>query len=59
MTEYKFPVCKAQRQFEDLCKSLIKIASDLKPEQLDDLHEYALQLYKERNDRIIKRWDNR
>ena len=59
MANFNFPICRQQKQFEDICKSLIKIASELQMEQLEDLHEYALQLFGERFDNIHIPWNER
>jgi len=59
MANFNFPVCRQQKQFEDICKSLIKIASELQGTQLDDLHEYALKLFDERFDSVHIPWDER
>jgi len=37
----------------------MKIMSDLQEEQQNDLHEYALQLWQERNDSTHKTWNER
>lgn len=59
MQEYQFPISRQQKQFETLAKSLIKILADLQEVQQNDLHEYALQLWTERNNLTHKRWDER
>ena len=59
MHEYQFPKSRQQREFENLCKSIMKIMSELQEWQQNDLHEYALQLHKERYDRVKRTWDNR
>ena len=59
MQEYQFPKSRQQRDFENLCKSIMKIMSDLQEEQQNDLHEDALQLWQERNDRTHKTWNER
>lgn len=57
--EIKIPVSRQEKQFNDLCRTLLKLTADLQEEQQNDLLEYAFQLHKERHDLKHIKWDER
>lgn len=52
----EFPKCKAQEQFEDLAKELIKIIATFSDEQQTAVFEYAqaIKLENNKNNRRVK-----
>lgn len=44
MRQINFPITKAQKEFEDLAKTLLKTMAELTPEKQIDILEYAMKL---------------
>lgn len=53
MRQYQMPVCKQQKQFEDLAQTLLKTAAQLSDDRQSLLLEYAMKLaYEERQEEV-------
>ena len=53
MRQYQMPVCKQQKQFEDLVQTLLKTAAQLSDDRQSLLLEYAMKLaYEERQEEV-------
>lgn len=51
MKQFTFPITKAQKDFEDYAKTLLKAMADLSPEKQVELVEYAMELaYEEKHE---------
>lgn len=50
------PKSRQQKEFEQMAQELIKVLADLQEDQQITLFEYAIQLYKERHNRIFTDW---
>lgn len=57
--EIKLPQSRQEKQFIDLCRTLLKITADLQEVQQNDLLEYAMKLHSERHDLKHIKWNER
>ena len=48
---YSFPMCRQQKDFEDLAKELVKIMADMEYNQQIEVFEYAQKVYADRNNK--------
>lgn len=56
MNNITMPKSRQQKEFEQMAQELVKVLADLQEDQQITLFEYAIQLYKERHNRIFTDW---
>lgn len=50
MKRFEIPACKEQKEFENLIKTLVKVAAELPANKTDELLEFAMKLaYEEKH----------